>query len=206
MKRNDLPPYIHRRKRDGVLLFRKKYSGRIVEIRLETQFPQGAPIPFALHQERERLLNEPVPVTPGQTLAAVIRHYHASRSYRDLAPRTRQDYDKRTGYLTEKMGKLHPRHIERRHVIAWRDAWPTRTAPTKPTTGCGCCACCWNTPSIWGCSRPGQTPPRASPKSITRSGNASRGPIRWLPPTPTAPASAPSSSFASAPGSGSVTC
>ncbi|KZY05227.1 MULTISPECIES: tyrosine-type recombinase/integrase [unclassified Sulfitobacter] len=129
MKTGGLPSYIHRRKRDGVLLFRKRVAGRIVEIRLETQFPKGAPIPFALHQERERLLNAPAPVAPGQTVSAVLRHYHAHRKYRDLAPRTRTDYDKRTEYIADKMGGLHPRHIERRHVISWRDAWAEKSGP-----------------------------------------------------------------------------
>lgn len=129
MKGRDLPPYVHRRKRDGVLLFRKRFGGRIVEFRLETQFPDGAKVPFSLHQEVERLLNDPAPVAPGQDVAAVIRHYHAHHSYRRLAPRTRADYDKRTAYFTDKLGKLHPRHIERRHVIAWLDAWAKKEGP-----------------------------------------------------------------------------
>lgn len=128
MKRN-LPPYIYRRKRDGVLLFKRRIAGRLMEVRLETQFPEGAPIPFALHQERERLLSDPMPVAPGQTFAAVIRHYEASHRYQGLKPRTRQDYDKRTAYFKDKFGGLDPRHIERRHVIAWRDAWAKKDGP-----------------------------------------------------------------------------
>lgn len=123
MKGRDLPSYIHRRKRDGVLLFRKRYGGRIVEVRLETQFPEGAPVPFALHQERERLLNDPAPVAPGQDMAYVIRKYVASHKYQKLAARTRDDYDKRLAFLREKIGHLAPRQIERRHVIAWQSAW-----------------------------------------------------------------------------------
>ena len=130
-KGKTLPSYIHRRKRDGALLFRKRYGGKIVEIRLETQFPEGDPIPFALHQEPERLLNQPAPVAPGQDLAAVIRHYVASSSYRDLAPRTRDNYDKHLAYLREKMGALHPRHIERRHVINWLESWGKKETPHK---------------------------------------------------------------------------
>ena len=52
MKGRDLPSYIHRRKRDGKLFFRKRYGAKIVEIPLQTQFPAGDPVPFALHQER----------------------------------------------------------------------------------------------------------------------------------------------------------
>lgn len=43
----DLPKYITRRKRDGVLLFRKRDGKRIVEIRLETQFPARPVTPSA---------------------------------------------------------------------------------------------------------------------------------------------------------------
>jgi len=52
MTRRDLPPNIYRTK--GVLYFYKRPGPWV---RLETQFPEGAPIPFALHQERERMLN-----------------------------------------------------------------------------------------------------------------------------------------------------
>lgn len=127
MKGKVLPSYIHRRKRDGVLLFRKRVGGKIVEMRLETQFPEGDPIPFALHQERERLLNDPAPVAPGQDMSFVMRKYIASPAYRDLAPRTQLDYDKRLTYLREKLGHLSPKVIQRKHVIAWRDAWAAKS-------------------------------------------------------------------------------
>ena len=130
-KGKDLPSYIHRRKRDGVLLFRKRYGGKIIEIRMETQFPEGDPIPFALHQERERLLRDPMPVAPGNDIAAVLRHYIASDSYRGLKPRTRADYDKHLDYFKAKLGHLHPQNIERHHVIAWRDAWAKKETPHR---------------------------------------------------------------------------
>lgn len=129
MTKRHLPPNIYRRKRDGVLIFQKRIAGRLTEIRLETQFPEGAPVPFALHQERERLLNQPAPVAGGKTLEAAIRHYTASRAYQKLAPRTQKDYDKRLAYFTEKLGRLAPANIERRHVIAWRDAWAKKASP-----------------------------------------------------------------------------
>lgn len=131
MKGKDLPSYIHRRKRDGVLLFRKRYGRKTVEIRLETQFPEGVPVPFALHQERERLLTGPTPVTPGKDLSAVIRHYIASPKYRDLKPRTRDDYDKHLVYFQGKMGHLLPRQIERHHVIRWHAKWAENETPHR---------------------------------------------------------------------------
>jgi integrase len=128
-KGRDLPSYIHRRKRDGVLLFRKRIGGKIHEVRLETQFPEGQPVPFALHQERERLLNAPRPVAPGKDLSAVIRAYRAAPKYADLKPRTRDDYEKHLPYFAEKMGHLAPRQIERHHIIRWRDAWSADHSP-----------------------------------------------------------------------------
>jgi integrase len=130
-KGKELPAYIHRRKRDGVLLFRKRYGGRIVETRLETQFPEGQPVPTALHLERERLLNAPAPVAPGQDMNAVLRHYIASPKYRDLKLRTRQDYDKHLVYIREKLGHLRPKNIERHHIIRWRDAWAADGTPHR---------------------------------------------------------------------------
>jgi integrase len=127
MKGRDLPSYILRRKRDGVLLFRKRVGGRIMEVRLETQFPEGEPIPFALHQERERLLRDPAPIAPGQDVAFVIQKYVASEKYRRLAPRTQEDYDKRLQVFRKTIGHLPPKGIQRRHVIAWQEAWAEKS-------------------------------------------------------------------------------
>lgn len=131
MKGRELPSYIHRRKRDGVLFFRKRAGGKIVEVRLETQFPDGAPVPFSLYQERERLLNDPAPVAPGKDLAAVVRHYMASPGYTSLKPRTRADYEPHLAYITDKLGHLLPAQIARHHVIAWLPKWAEKTTPHK---------------------------------------------------------------------------
>lgn len=121
MKGKDLPRYVTRQKRDGALYFVKRYGGQVKKIRLQTQFAEGEPVPFRLHQEIERLLANPV--AEGETLAYVIGRYQRSQEWRALAPRTRKDYIKRLDYFSEKMGHLEPIHIERRHVISWRDAW-----------------------------------------------------------------------------------
>lgn len=131
MKGRDLPSYIHRRKRDGVLFFRKRVAGRILEIRLETQLPEGAPVPFALHQERERLLNDPAPVAPGKDMATVVRHYMASPSFTSLAVRTRKDYEPHLSYITKKLGHLLPSQIARHHVISWLPKWADQMTPHK---------------------------------------------------------------------------
>ncbi|MBW4982533.1 tyrosine-type recombinase/integrase [Mameliella sp. CS4] len=124
MIKRHLPPNIYRTR--GVLYFYRRPGPWI---KLETQFPEGEPVPFALHQERERLLSQPAPVKPGQDIAAVIRHYMASRKYARKASRTRADYEAHLIALSEKLGKIEPRRIERRHVIEWLDAWAKAATP-----------------------------------------------------------------------------
>ena len=127
MKGRELPSYVHRRKRDGKLLFRKRVGQKIIEIPMQTQFPAGDPVPFALHQERERLLNSPAPVAHGSTVAHVIDRYERAPEFTGLAPRTKLDYRKHLDFLRAKIGHLEPKNIERHHVIQWRDTWAKKT-------------------------------------------------------------------------------
>lgn len=129
MKSENLPPYIYRTK--GVLYFvkRPKGGGSPAWVRMETQFPAGEKIPFALHQERERLLNAPAPVKGGKDLAAVVRAYRRNRKFTRLAARTRSDYDPHLLYIEEKLGHLAPRYVERHHVIKWLDKWAKDNTP-----------------------------------------------------------------------------
>ena len=127
MKGRDLPSYIHRRKRDGKLFFRKRYGAKIVEIPLQTQFPAGDPVPFALHQERERMLNAPTPVAEGKTVTHVIERYERSDDFANLAARTKADYRQHLHFLQDKIGHLQPKAIERHHVIKWRDTWAKKS-------------------------------------------------------------------------------
>lgn len=53
----ELPKYVHRRKRDGVILFRKRYGQKIFETRMCTQFPEGDEIPDSLSAEVAALLS-----------------------------------------------------------------------------------------------------------------------------------------------------
>lgn len=127
MKRETLPPYVVRKR--GTLFFRRGARGKW--IRFEAQFPEGAQIPFALHQERERLLQQRAPVAGGRDVAAALRAYRASDKYRRLKPRTRKDYDAHIEYFAAKLGHLEPQHIERHHVIKWRDAWAAKETPHR---------------------------------------------------------------------------
>lgn len=123
MTKRELPQYIYRNK--GVIYFFKRPGP---SIKMETQFPEGRPVPFALHQERERLLNAPAPVKPGQDVSAIIRHYKASNKFATKAARTRADYDKILAFLDDKIGHLPPRSIHRKHVVAWLEAWGKKSA------------------------------------------------------------------------------
>lgn len=125
MKGRDLPSHIVRDRR-GVLYFRRGSRGKW--IKLETQFPAGDPVPFALHQEREKLLKMPEKVTPGKDIAAVIRYYKAT-AFGNLAPRTKKDYDVHLAYFNERMGQVNPRHVERVHVLRWQKAWLETITP-----------------------------------------------------------------------------
>lgn len=127
MKGRDLPSHIVRDRR-GVLYFRRGAKGKW--IRLETQFPKGDPVPFALHQEREKLLNMPKEATPGKDIAAVISYYKAT-DFQNLAPRTQRDYDMHLAYFQERMGGVKPAHVEQHHVIAWQRKWAEDTTPHK---------------------------------------------------------------------------
>lgn len=130
MKGRELPSYVLRRKRDGKLLFRKRSGSKIIEIVMQTQFPEGDPIPFALHQERERLLSQPKPVAHGSTIAHVIDRYERSPEFERLADRTKRDYLKLLGFLRDKIGRHEPKNIKRHHVITWRDTW-AKTSPHR---------------------------------------------------------------------------
>lgn len=129
MKGRDLPRYVHRRKRDGVLLFRKKYGGQITEVRMETQFPEGAVVPFELHQEVQRLLALPAP--SGNDVSSVIARYRVSPEYRSLALSTQGQYDRRLDYLEEYIGGLEPKKIKVSHVKAWLNKWAEVKTPRE---------------------------------------------------------------------------
>lgn len=128
MKRQ-LPPHIYRRSRDGTLFFKKRIGSKFRHVVLETQFPEGAEIPFSLHQERERLLSERTPVKPGRDMAAVVHHYMSDEKFRSKKPRTRTDYEKHLTYISGKLGHLAPKNIERRHVISWLRTWAEKETP-----------------------------------------------------------------------------
>lgn len=127
MTRKALPSYIVRNSA-GVLYFRRGARGKW--IKLETQFPEGNPIPFALHQERERLMRQPEPVKGGRDLNAILRDYKVTKLTK-LKPRTRRDYEPHLAYFADKLGHLEPRMIERHHVIKWLHAWGAETTPHR---------------------------------------------------------------------------
>lgn len=121
-KGRELPRYV-RRDRVGTLYFVKRFGGKDVWKKLVCQVPKGERVPASLHVEVESYLNGTTPLVTGKTIADVIDNYERHDKYKRLKIRTRDDYDKRLNFHREKRGHLEPRNIERRHIIAWRDAW-----------------------------------------------------------------------------------
>lgn len=121
-KGKDLPRYVTR-DRTGKLYFRKRWGGKEMWQKLECQFPEGRRVPAALHVEVESLLNGTTPMVTGKTMADVIANYERHDKFHRLASRTQRDYTIHLNFHREKRGHLEPKNIERRHIIAWRDAW-----------------------------------------------------------------------------------
>ncbi|WP_424974213.1 tyrosine-type recombinase/integrase [Dinoroseobacter sp. S124A] len=125
MRGKDLPRYVTRHKRDGMLYFQKRNWG---QRKLETQFSEGAPVPIELHLEIARILDAPRQVRPGKDLAAVVDHYRRTR-LPDLGKRTQADYEKHLPYIETKLGHLAPASVQKHHVIAWHGAWAKKGTP-----------------------------------------------------------------------------
>lgn len=121
-KKTGLPKYVQRK--NGRLYFVKRHGGQQAKwVRMDCQFADGETPPAAFWVEWERRVTNPPQVPEGETVRHVIAHYCAHRKFADLKPRTRSDYGKHLTFLERKIGHLRPRNIERRHVIAWLDAW-----------------------------------------------------------------------------------
>lgn len=121
--KKDLPAYVTRHKRSGKLLFTKRFGGKTVQRTLDTQFPEGAPVPVELHLEVQRLLSGPAIIPRGQDIPSVIARYRAGPEYTRLAHRTKDDYDQILDYLAERLAGVQPKDVKRAHVIRWRDEW-----------------------------------------------------------------------------------
>lgn len=109
MKR-DLPAYCYSRQRGGKTYIYYERQGQSVRIHAEPGTPEFA-------TTYARLLNGVQAMPAKRSFAALVRSYHASKRYRDLAPRTAKDYDKVTQWVTAKLGPLPVADMQRKDVI-----------------------------------------------------------------------------------------
>lgn len=112
MKR-DLPAFCYLRQ--GKYIYFERKGQKPVRIHAEAGTPEFA-------ATYARLLSGPPPVSDKRTFAALVKSYHASKRYRDLAPRTARDYDKVTQWVVDTLGPLSVEKMQRKDVIRARDA------------------------------------------------------------------------------------
>lgn len=120
MKRT-LPAHVYR-DHNGTLYYKRRRGKGWHRVTLETQFSEGAAVPFDLHAEVHRIESAPPKAPGGKTWAALIAAYKRSPDFVDLQPRTRADYEKVLLYIADKWGELDPRKAQRKDVIRMRDA------------------------------------------------------------------------------------
>lgn len=114
MKRT-LPAFCYARKRKARTYIYFERNGQATRIHAEPGTPEFA-------ETYARLLSGPPPVSGKRTFAALVKSYHTSKRYRDLAPRTARDYDKVTAWVTATLGPLPVEGMQRKDVIRARDA------------------------------------------------------------------------------------
>ena len=107
MKRH-LPPHVYRKK--GVLYFQRRGFPTV-----KIASAEGSP---EFHAEYARLLAGDKPMYAGpRTFKALVTEYRQSSRWRDLAPRTRADYDKVLQWVTDKIGAHEVFKMQRKDVI-----------------------------------------------------------------------------------------
>jgi hypothetical protein len=106
-----LPAFCYLRRRSGgraYVYFER--AGQSVRMTAEPGSPE-----FAL--EYAKLLNGVQPIPTTRDFAGLVKSYHQSKRYRDLAPRTARDYDKVTAWVVQKLGPLPVAKMQRKDVI-----------------------------------------------------------------------------------------
>lgn len=112
MKR-DLPKHVYRKGRNRYPYFvRGNTCQRIM----------AEPGSNAFWAEYTRLLNGDVSAEPKRTMKKLIAHYVQSQKWAKLADNTKKSYRQSFRYFEDKIGRVDPASIRRRHVIEMRDA------------------------------------------------------------------------------------
>ncbi|WP_370204874.1 tyrosine-type recombinase/integrase [Pararhodobacter marinus] len=111
MKRS-LPAYVYPKGKRGYLYFCR--GGQTTRI-------HSAPGTADFAAEYALLLKGRPPLPTGKTFSTLIASYRRSQRFTKLKPRTVSDYDKVLAFIEDRMGKLDPAKVERRHIVGWRD-------------------------------------------------------------------------------------
>lgn len=111
MKR-DLPKYVYLRSKKYLYFERGNFRQRIL----------ASPGSDAFWAEYARLLNGDVSNDSDRTIKKLITRYMQSHKWQKKAPNTKKSYMRSFRYFEEKIPRVDPADIQRRHVIQMRDA------------------------------------------------------------------------------------
>ena len=110
MKR-DLPSYVVRLK--GVIYFKRRGW--------PTHRFKNQELGPAFHAEYAQILNGTAPKPKAFIVTGLVDAYYRSDDFKDLAKRTKKDYQKYLDRLDKNAGHIGVATIKMKHVIAWRD-------------------------------------------------------------------------------------
>lgn len=96
--------------------------------------------------EYARLLGLPPKKPQPGLVSEVVKSWHASPEWSQLAPTTRREWTRHSGRLIEAWGDLEIRGIEPRHVLALRDAWSATPATANNLLRCLTALMSWAVP------------------------------------------------------------
>jgi hypothetical protein len=123
-------PYVRCQHSKGRTYLYYRRGGR--DIRLpDPNDPGFMPVYQTIHAAAEAagqatVANRPAPVLPG-SMAALVIAYRSSETWQDLAPATRQDYDKALNPLRDRFGHLPVATLPRSFVFALRDQYAVKS-------------------------------------------------------------------------------
>lgn len=110
--KKDLPAYVYRKGRKGYLYFTR--FGKTTRM-------HETPGTAEFAAEYARIMAGRAPVE-AKSILALIEDYKRSPKFTDKSPRTQKDYEKVLTYIAAKFGPHKADAVERRHIIAARDA------------------------------------------------------------------------------------
>lgn len=99
--------------------------------------------------EYARIMQLPVQTAPPNSFDELVKAWHASPEWRGMAPKTREEWSRYSGRITDAWGTLEVRGIEPRHVLKLRDAYADRPAAANNMLRCLSSMLAWSVPRGW---------------------------------------------------------